>query len=118
MTPFQTFVYVEGLSTRMDKSVKIVLSTQELTGEAAASLFGIRNQECFCAFFPSEVKLSDIEVPKEEPEFPGQKSPSHRLRNVLYRVWEQQGKQGDFETWRTGEMERIIEHYKSKLEPF
>jgi hypothetical protein len=115
MDGFQTFVIVEGLSTRADKSIKIVLSTQELKDDAAPSLFALRGRECYCAFFPYEVKLSDIQLPKEEPEFKGHKTPSERLRNVLFRVWQHRNIGGSFDLWRASEMERLIDSYKSEL---
>lgn len=115
---FQLFVTVEAMSTRMDNQVVVKLSTQELKPEDAATLFGLRGKQCFCAFLETEINLSDIQPPKEEPEFKDQKSPSARLRNVLFVWWTQQGKPlGNFETWRAGKMEEFIENIKAELEP-
>ena len=43
------------------------------------------------------------------------KSPSQRLRAVLFLLWEQQGSWGDFDTWYKAKIEEIIEHFKGKL---
>lgn len=115
MDAFQLFVEIESLSTRADKSIKVVLSTQELPPESMSALFGLRHRAVYAAFLDTPITVEDIKIPDREPEFASQKSPSERLRNVLYRIWEQDGKVGDFETWRIGQMEIIIDQQKSKL---
>jgi hypothetical protein len=58
--------------------------------------------------------------PAQLKEVKGQfdtKTPSQRLRAVMY-VWFRQSKaQGEFEDFYKREMERIIETYKGHLEP-
>ena len=45
------------------------------------------------------------------------KSSSSRLRSVLFLVWETKGRPSDdFEIWYRMEMERIIDHYKDKID--
>ena len=45
-----------------------------------------------------------------------EKSPSKRLRNILYRYWEQDKKgYEDFELFYRNEMNTISEHFKNKL---
>ena len=45
------------------------------------------------------------------------KTPSQRLRGILYRNFEQDNKgYRDFNTYYLAEMERICEHYKNKLD--
>lgn len=117
----QLWVQVEGLSTRQDNSVKIVLSSQELNPDDAAKLFGLRGKQLYAALIETDyehpVKLSDIHLPEEEPEFPRAKTPSERLRNVLWVLWGQRGKPGEFEAFRAARMEQIIEQIKQELEP-
>jgi hypothetical protein len=44
------------------------------------------------------------------------KSPSQRLRAVMFVVWKEvKGGQGDFESFYRAQVERIIEQYKEKL---
>lgn len=43
------------------------------------------------------------------------KTPSQRLRGVLYVLWEQTGKSGDFETFYRQKMEGLINLIKNKL---
>jgi hypothetical protein len=42
-------------------------------------------------------------------------TPSQRLRNVFYRLWEQEGKAGEFKEFYRVKMETLVEHYKQKL---
>lgn len=46
-----------------------------------------------------------------------EKSPSNRLRAVIYLYWEQLGCQGDSEAFYEKHVNAIIEQYKSKLKP-
>ena len=43
------------------------------------------------------------------------KSQSQRLRNVLYKVWKRT-EQGEFKEFYKAETEKIINHYKNKLD--
>lgn len=45
------------------------------------------------------------------------KSKSQRLRGVLFVAWSQGDKNKDFKEYYSHQMESIIEHFKSKLEP-
>lgn len=45
----------------------------------------------------------------------GRKSPSERLRAVLFLLWERSTKDKTEEDFYQSEMDRVIEHYKSKL---
>lgn len=75
---------------------------------------------------PSMVLLSsDDKITKEEIEtienfttdfeFTG-KTPSQRLRGVLYRVWEQGDRKYDFPIWYESQLDKIINKYKAILE--
>jgi hypothetical protein len=55
-------------------------------------------------------------MPKEDAESDDLKSPSKRLRAVIYRFWEQIGKEGDFNQFYSKKMEYIINQFKEKLE--
>ena len=96
-------------------SVKLVFETQELDAEKTADLFSLRNQLGWLIFAPSQ--SAEIELPQEPAEeFRDDKSPSQRLRAVLYVYWKQRGAQGDFETFYRARMSRFIESVKEKLE--
>ena len=51
-----------------------------------------------------------------ETRMPVGKSPSQRLRNVLYVLWEQSGQTMMFDNFYNIKMEEITNHFKSKLQ--
>ena len=109
---------VEGISTLKDGSLKLVLSTQEVDSSTAASLFHFRNK--FVKTLISDTNVSTIEEELvDKQELVGGKKPksqSSRLRAVFFRLHEQQGIDIDYDVWYKNEMEKIIVHYKEKLE--
>ena len=108
--------YVEGIASRKDKTVKIILGTQELDPEKAGELFGINGQLVTAYINPAGISEEEIEVIDSlEPDLPG-KSPSQRLRAVLYLMWKN-NPQGfkDQHTHYLHYMDKIIEFYKDKL---
>jgi hypothetical protein len=114
--PVQIPVILDVLRTLSDGSIKITFATREMRTEDAAEILGYRNTEGWLLFKPAPFEERDIvDIPETVPEFAREKTPSQRLRNVLFRLWEYRGKPDNFEAWRKTEMERIIEHYKGKL---
>jgi hypothetical protein len=102
------------LETRVDGSIKVVIETQELNGRDMAELFAYRGQLGYTTFTPNPEK--SISVPETIVEDNG-KSPSQRLKNVLYVMWEQSGKKVDtFSQYYDMQMERIINQIKDKLD--
>jgi len=76
----------------------------------------MRHSEGWLCFAPNP---DDIEIPDEEAHL-DEKSPSERLRSVLFVWFNQEVKNGKyvglFETFRREKMEKIIEGVKSKLD--
>jgi len=108
---------LENLSTRQDGSVKVSFATQELAPEQGASLFQLRGKYCKALFSDSNItELESVLVDAEKITGTKKKSQSQRLRAVLYRNHEQSGFDIDFENYYHTEMERIIEHYRNKLD--
>ena len=110
---------IEGISTRVDNTISIKIGTQELESSACVQLFQMRNKLV-------KVLLSDSNISKIEEELidgeaiaqvKKNKTASQRLRAVLFRVNEMNGgNEETFEAFYKSEMERIIDHYKLKLE--
>lgn len=111
--------YVENISTRKDKTVKIVLGTQELSPEKAGQLFQMMNS--LAATYISKKDIGEDEmsqVDSVDPEVGG-KSQSQRIRNVLYLVWKSQSEGfKDFDSYYKFKTEQYIEHMKNKIQPF
>lgn len=94
---------VDKVSTMKDDSIKITLITRALSPEQMAKLFFSVNKE-----------ILSVDIDEEIKEW---KSPSQRLRAVLYRLWEQSDKTTypEFELYYKAKMERVIDSLKEKL---
>jgi hypothetical protein len=112
---FQCPAQITGISTKADRSLSIRLTTdREMSAEEAVLLMSYVQQSGWFLFRANE--FTDEDVPAGDAR-DSRKTPSQRLRGVLYRVFELTGKtKGEFDSWYVGEMERIIDHYKAKLE--
>jgi len=108
---------VDGIRSRKDRTVGLTLSTQELTPEKAGELFGTNGHLVTCYLSVKE-HITDTEKEIiDGVEAPTQgKTPSQRLRSVLYLMWEQNNEgYTDKNLHYLHHMDKIIEHYKTKL---
>lgn len=109
---------VESLNTRVDGSVKVVFSTQELDPSKGGELFQLRGKYCKCLLSDNNISNVEEEVlDKAQMAKTGkQKTPSQRLRSVLYILWQQSGVSIPFDDFYKTEVDGIIESIKSKLD--
>jgi hypothetical protein len=109
--------YVENITTRKDKSVKITLGTQELSPGKAGELFNLMNSLAMTYISPKDVSQKEIDqVDKLDPELEG-KTQSQRIRNVLYKLFEQNSEGfKTFDTYYKSKTEMYIEHLKAKIQ--
>ena len=108
---------LEGLTTRKDKTIKLSFGTQELSPNEFAEVFKMNQQFCYIGLKPEPFsKIETDSIDSLKAEYDDMKSPSQRLRAILYRNYEQDN-QGykDFNTYYIGQMETICNHFKSKL---
>lgn len=102
------------ITSRADRSYKIEFETREL-GEDAVKLMTMLQSEGWLLFSPNELEATD--VPDEKADaMTGQKTPSKRLRSVIFLLWKNRGQNGSFETYYQTQMEQIIDQLKSKLD--
>lgn len=110
-------VVIAGLATKVDNSIKITLETRELGSDGGAKLFSLRGQEAWILIAPNEFDEESVTVPKEKADASmGSKTPSQRLRAVLYRTWEQSKSGVDFESYYKATLEKVIDQFKERLE--
>jgi hypothetical protein len=103
-----------GFSSRVDKSLSFRGVTPELTTEEMVAMMNLQNVLCEVMIFPKDEKDVDVlQVQKEVVH----KSPSQRMRSVIFLLWKQTGEELPFEVFYTQHMERIIDHLKTKLPP-
>ncbi len=109
-------------SRKADKSVSISFNTMgEQSTSEMAELDQLFQQDCVIAikesdtpFLDNELKdLDSIDMDLEDTS----KTPSKRLRSVLYRLWEQDSKlDTDFKSFYKTRMEKMIEQIKNRLD--
>lgn len=107
---------VENISTRKDRTVKIVFGTQELSPSDAGQLFNYMNKIVYIYIKEGSVDQNEVEqVDKLEPEL-NTKSQGQRIRNTLYILYTQ-GNEGfkTFDEYYKAKTEKYIEHLKSKI---
>jgi hypothetical protein len=115
--PIQLPVLIASLATKVDGSIKVTLVTRELGGDDAARLFSLRGSEAWALIAPQEFTEDSVKLPTEKADpSVGTKTPSQRLRGVLYRLWEQNRSGTDFESFYRIKMEGIIEQFKGRLD--
>jgi len=109
--------YVENIATRKDNTIKLVLSTQELTPGQAGELFSLLNHLVITYISPKDISSKEAEqVDRIDAELGG-KTQSQRIRNVLYKLYEQ-----DHEGFKTFDLyyhdktEKYIDHLKGKID--
>ena len=109
---------LDGYQRRKDRTVSLRFITQEKSSGEIAQIdslvdtFGIlyfRGQETLNRDEVDELDAIELDL-YDEP-----KSQSQRLRNVLYKVWNE-NPVGDFKDYYRKETEKIIQHYMNKLD--
>lgn len=102
----------DRFSSRSDGSYGLSFSTQEATEGDLGMLH--KHNRLFGWLLFSENDIQSGDVPKEAAT--DNKTPSKRLRDVIFVLYSQQGAQGDFELFYREKMEKLIDVVKAKLE--
>lgn len=97
----------------VDRGMSLGFHTKELTAEEKLEIMSHFQKTGWLLF--SEDEIQEAEVPETRSEFET-KTPSQRLRGVMFVYWEQQGSKGSFEDFYREKMEGFIDHIKSKLD--
>lgn len=112
MKSIATQAIITSLSSKQDGSLGLRVATPELSTQEKALFMELQGLNLELVITPKDEQVApEYKVDKEIQ----QKHPSARLRAVLWRVWEQDGQQGDFDTYYRNAMEKLIEHFKNKL---
>lgn len=109
---------IESITTRKDKTIRLTIGTQELIPSDAAKVFYLNQQFCYMALKPEPFTKEETEsVNSLKADLSNAKTPSQRLRAILYLNYQQDSKGfQDFTTYYASEIEKICEHYKNKLD--
>jgi hypothetical protein len=110
---------LESISTLKDGTIKLVFETQELRPSDVGILFSYRKGIGYLAFKPESFDQDQVKMIEglKVIEFEGEKSDSKRMRNTLYRLWEQD-KRGydDFNLYYKYRMDNLINMLKSEFD--
>lgn len=108
---------LEGLSTRMDNTIKVTIGTQELNDEQGLGLMKLRGKFIKVLLSDSAIEQKEVEAVDSLPikDESNNKSNSQRLRSTLFVLWQQSGTKVSFDDFYNAKMNEIIEHFKSKL---
>lgn len=110
MTTLQLPAQLDNLSLRKDGSVLLKFETRELSAQEMMMVLGFRNTEGWLLFSQN----SEMKAPEGNAHL-DTKSPSERLRDVLFVLYKQEGETTTFETFYNEKMEKLINMIKSKL---
>lgn len=103
---------LDGASTLKDGSMSIRFHTQELSSEDKVTIINYVQGFGWLLFDTYE----SIDLPKESPHREaGDKTPSQRLRSVLFVLWQQKYSDIPFDTWYVQQVEKIINRIKEEL---
>jgi hypothetical protein len=105
---------IHKVETMSDGGLKLLVYTQELMPEDEAEVLRLKRQLGYFVFSVAEA-ITEKDVPTEQLET-NEKSPSARLRSVLWVLWEKKGgKPEDFEAYYKKKMEQIITRVKETI---
>lgn len=116
MKPVKLAAIFSGVKSRKDRSYRLEFDTRELGGEDAAKLLSMQMDEGWLLFAPTS-SIDEKDIPKSNADSgAGGKTPSQRLRAVLFILWSQRGSEGDFEDYYRRKMESIIDQFKDRID--
>lgn len=109
---------LESVSTRKDRTLKLIFGTNELSPSQAGQLLADTEKFGWLAFKGEAFGVDETKILEQlkADTSEGFKSDSQRLRAVLYRKWEQNNEGfTTFTRFYSHVMETIITHYKNQL---
>lgn len=116
MSKITVAAQLTGVQSKADRTWKLVFNTQEL-GSAAAQLTEMLMDQGWLLFAPND-DLTDKDIPEVKADTQlSEKSPSQRLRDVLFVYYKQSGSKLPWEQFYVNQMSKIIDIVKSNLEP-
>ena len=107
---------LDGIASKVDGTVSIKISTQEVDSMSAAALFALRGKHCKVLISDSNITTMEAELVDNQQLISGKKhkTESARLRAVLFLLSQQLGE--DSEMYYKQIMNGLIEFYKGKLD--
>lgn len=115
MLKLQFSAQINGVNAKPDRTLSVKLGTQELSADEASYLFDLMGKQIWVGL--AETEIESLDVPEVMPEMNGDKTPSQRLRGLLYALWENKtDKSEPFPRWYENYMFKLCESIKSKID--
>lgn len=117
-TLIQAPAYLKDKGVLADGTRRLIVDLQEVNDDDLLAIIKHAKGQTLGWFVFSPVSIKENEIPTEPPmEFKTDKTPSQRLRAVIFKFWElKTSKKIDFELFYKKEMSRIIERIKQELD--
>ena len=119
---------IDKVSTLADGSLRVYVGTPELSSETMVSVFSLIKKPGFVLISANAINQDQIDAVEKattNAEF-SEKTPSQRMRGVLYKLWEKtqpktmngdgEMEYVDFDLFYKRQMNKIIDHFKTKLD--
>jgi len=119
---------IDKVSTLADGSLRVYIGTPELSSETMVSVFSLIKKPGFVLISANAINQDQIDAVEKattNAEF-SEKTPSQRMRGVLYKLWEKTQPKTmngdgvmeyvDFDLFYKRQMNKIIDHFKTKLD--
>lgn len=110
---FQAPAILTRISYTKDRGLSLGFHTNELSDED--KIIAARYHGCFGFLLFKQNQFTEEEIPAGDATDEG-KSPSQRLRSVLFVLWKQRGATGDFEGFYRDQLEAAINRVKRLLD--
>lgn len=110
---------IENVSTRKDRTLKVVIGSQELPANKSGEIISLQNNLCHVYISDKPIESAMIvEIDKVSIDIlQDEKSPSKRLKSVFYLLWKQNNEgYKDSELYYRYKMEQVIDFYKNKIQ--
>lgn len=108
-----TQAIITGVRSKVDRSLGLTIATPELSTQEKALFMEMQGLNTEMTIKPLEEKTEGIEKIDKDVNT---KTQSQRLRVVLFVYWKQLGEKETFEDFCRTQTEKMIDHWKSKLE--
>lgn len=117
MKTVQCSAQIDKISSRKDRTLSVLLNTQEMHPEETAQLFDFQGLQIWVAFAETALTYDNIDIPDALTMVDETKSPSERLRSVLYVYWKQNEEKlrKSFDVFYRETLDKYIDNIKEKL---
>ena len=114
MKTFKVPATLEGVSTLKDGGLSISFHTQELGSEDKTKAFEFQQAFGWLLFQEQDYRQDELDLDEIRKDTGG-KSPSQRMRSVLFILYKESGQSVPFETFYANYMDKMIEQLKDKI---